>query len=39
MEEIAAKLKERKITVGEEKPVVEEVKVEKEETEEAPRIP
>ena len=39
MEEIAAKLKEKKISVGEEKQVIEEVKVEKEETEEQQRIP
>ncbi|MBL7100418.1 MAG: HIT domain-containing protein [Nanoarchaeota archaeon] len=39
MEEVAAKLKEIKITIGEEKPVVEEAEVEKEETEEEQRIP
>jgi len=39
MEEIASKLREKKITVGEEKPVIEEVKVEKEEVEEPQRIP
>ena len=39
MEDIAAKLKEKKISVGEEKQVIEEVKVEKEETEEQQRIP
>ncbi|MDP2908643.1 MAG: HIT family protein [Nanoarchaeota archaeon] len=33
MEEIAQKLKEKKITVGQEKPVIEEVKIEKEEIE------
>lgn len=39
LEEIVAKLKKKKITVGEEKPVIEEVKVEKEEIEEQQRIP
>ena len=39
MEEIFEKLKEKKITIGEEKPVVEEVKVEKEEIEEPQRVP
>ncbi len=39
MEETAAKIKEKKITVGQEKPVVEEVKVEKEELEEFQRLP
>jgi len=39
MEEIFAKLKEQKVTVGEEKPVIEEVKIEKEEVEETQRLP
>lgn len=39
MEEIAARLKEKKITVGQEKPTIEEVKVEKEEIEEFQRLP
>ena len=38
-DEIANKLKESKITIGEEKPVVEEVIVEKEEVEETQRLP
>jgi len=39
MEEIATKIKEKKITIGQEKPVIEEVKVEKEEIDEFQRIP
>jgi len=39
MQEITAKLKAQKITIGEEKPVIEEPEIEKEETEEMQRIP